>query len=349
MRLAARERAGFYPAPEQAVAHVATFLVPPQGPWSLIDPCAGRGAAARQLAEILRCPPSQQFIVELDEERGRECHAVFPEGKVLAPCSFFGAHISLNSVSLAFVNSPFDSSYDHERVEVAFLRRATEILTPLGVMAFVCPEKQADEYTDVREFFKEWYTDIQTVPFPPDARPFNEVVVFGVKRKQPVSRYTVKWEEIQAPPGHQYHIPPGSGPKTFKKSDPTEPELRAALSASPLRARMQAPSAGKLGRPPLPVSKGHTVLLLAAGNLDGVVQPEGKPPHVVRGTSRKRDFLQSCTTTENEDGTETTRKVFSQKISLVVRTVGLDGVIRTFNDAAEGDEQSPQQESDEES
>src|ERR1700683_4342815 len=104
MRLAARLKCGYYPAPEQAVAHLATFLVPPSGPWSLLDPCAGRGAAARQLAEILRCPPSQQFIIELDEDRGRECHEVFPEGKVLAPCSFFGAHISLNSVCLSYVN-----------------------------------------------------------------------------------------------------------------------------------------------------------------------------------------------------------------------------------------------------
>jgi hypothetical protein len=137
MRLAAREIAGHYPAPEQAVAHLATYLVPPPGPWSLLDPCAGRGAAARQLAEILGCPPSQQFIIELDEDRGRECHAVFPEGKVLAPASFFGCQISLNSTSLAFVNSPFDASYDHERVEVAFLRRATEILMPIGIVAFV--------------------------------------------------------------------------------------------------------------------------------------------------------------------------------------------------------------------
>src|SRR5437870_12391550 len=111
VRLAARETAGYYPATEQAVAHLATYLVPPRGPWSMLDPCAGRGAAARQLATILCCPPSQQFIIELDEDRGRECHEVFPEGKVLAPCSFFGAHISLNSVSLAYVNSPFDASY----------------------------------------------------------------------------------------------------------------------------------------------------------------------------------------------------------------------------------------------
>jgi hypothetical protein len=331
------------------VAHLATYLVPPRGAWSLLDPCAGRGAAARQLATILCCPPSQQFIIELDEDRGRECHEVFPEGKVLAPCSFFGAHISLNSVSLAYVNSPFDASYDHERVEVAFLRRATEILMPGGVVTFICPEAQADEYTDVREFFKEWYTDIRVVPFPAEARPFNEVVVLGVKRKQSVSRYTVQWEQIQAPPGYRYHIPPGRGPLTFKKVDPTENELRDALSASPLRERMQAPPAGKLGRPPLPVSTGHLSLLLAAGNLDGVVQPEGKPPHVVRGTSRKRDFLQSCTTTVNEDGSETTKKVFSQKISLVVRTIGPDGVIRTFKDADEGDQQSPQEESEKES
>jgi hypothetical protein len=217
------------------------------------------------------------------------------------------------------------------------------------LLIFLFSPTCTDEYSDVRRHFAESFESVSIVPFPETARPFNEVVVFGVKRKQAVAYHTVKWEQIQAPPGYQYHIPPGRGPQTFKKVDPTEMELRAALSRSPLRLRMQAPSAGKLGRPPLPVSKGHLAVLLAAGNLDGVVQPEGKPPHVVRGTSRKRDFLQSCTTTANEDGSETTRKVFSQKISLVVRTVGLDGVIRTFNDAAEGDEQPPQEDSAEES
>lgn len=57
MRLAAQVRGGFYPAHEKAVAYAASFLQAPVGdPYSILDPCAGEGAALRQLSELLSCP-----------------------------------------------------------------------------------------------------------------------------------------------------------------------------------------------------------------------------------------------------------------------------------------------------
>jgi hypothetical protein len=202
------------------------------------NPCIGGGARSNPAGPV-RTPEIWSKVLN----KSSECHAVFPDGKVLAPASFFGCHISLNSTSLAFVNSPFDASYDHERVEVTFLRRATEILMPAGIVAFISPEKQADEYTDVREFFKEWYTDLQTVPFPPDARPFNEVVVFGVKRKQPVSHYSVKWEEIQAPPVISTTSHPGPVRKHSRRVSQRSPncELRCPPRRSGCACKRRRP------------------------------------------------------------------------------------------------------------
>ena len=68
----------------------------------------------------------------------------------------------------------------------------------------------------------------------------------------------------------------------------------------------------------------------ASGHLDGVVSPEGKPPHVVRGTSRKREYVADVDETENDDGTTTTKTTIAEKIELMVRTVDLSGNIRTF-------------------
>jgi hypothetical protein len=54
MRLAARMKGGFYPADSQAVSYAATFLRPPaRQPFAILDPCAGEGAAIRQLGELL--------------------------------------------------------------------------------------------------------------------------------------------------------------------------------------------------------------------------------------------------------------------------------------------------------
>jgi len=223
-------------------------------------------------------------------------------------------------------------SYEGGRVEARFLQRGTELLMPGGILALVCPARQVEDtrWGDIPYHFRESYEHVQTVPFPEGHRHFNEVVVFGVKRKQSVDRYKHEWEKIQAPPGTRYHIPPGTGPRVWEKVEPTEPELQRALAVSPLRLRMQSPPAVELARPPLPLGLGHVSLLLASGQLDGVVEADGQPPHVVRGTSRKREYLASCTTTQNDDGSETTKKVISQKIDLLVKTVGLDGVIRTY-------------------
>src|SRR5262249_13340790 len=91
MRLAAQMRGGVYPAPPEAVAHAATFLRPPtHGPCAILDPCAGEGAAIRQLGEALGCPPALTFAIELDDSRAERLRAALPGANVLAPANFFG-------------------------------------------------------------------------------------------------------------------------------------------------------------------------------------------------------------------------------------------------------------------
>ena len=111
--------------------------------------------------------------------------------------------------------------------------------------------------------------------------------------------------------------------------------MRRLLAHSPLRAQLTTPPETPLPSPPLALGVGHVALLLASGQLDGVVQPEGQPPHVVRGTSRKRPYVADVTETANPDGSTTTRTTLSEKIELVVRTVDLSGRLRTLQATTE--------------
>ncbi len=339
MRLAAQMRGGFYPAHEKAVALAASFLRPPtREPFVILDPCAGQGAAIRQLAEILGCPPDRTFTIELDDGRAEALHATLPGARVLAPASFFGCRASLNSFSFVWLNPPFDDAYGGHRVEGQFLCHATDWLMPGGVMALVCPEDVADEYSDTRRHFATYYQNCAIVPFPAAHRPFGEVVVFGQKRP---GRRTDRcggevrptWESVQAPGDFVYALPPSTGPRLFQKVEPTEAELSRLLACSPLRAHLTAPPESPLPSPPLALGVGHVALLLAGGHLDGVVCPEGEPPHVVRGTSRKSEFVSDVTETANPDGSTTTKTTISERIDLVVRTVDPTGAIRTFTEA----------------
>lgn len=337
MRLAAQMRGGFYPAHETAITHAATFLRPPhRQPFTILDPCAGQGEAIKQLGTLLGCPAEMTFAIELDDSRAAAVHAALPGAHVLALASFFGCRASFNSFSFIWLNPPFDHSYGGHRVEEQFLANATGWLMPGGVMALVCPEDVADEYSDARRHFTTYYENCMIVPFPEGCRPFNEVIVFGQKRTRlqvdPYGSNRVSWESVQAPQGFVYPIPPGTGPRVFQKIEPTESELQRMLAQSPLRSHWTVSAEAPLPSPPLALGIGHVALLLASGHLDGVVHPEGKPPHVVRGTSRKREYVSDVTVTDNPDGSTTTKTTISQRIELVVRTVDLTGRMHTFLD-----------------
>jgi hypothetical protein len=338
MRLAAQMRGGFYPAAPEAVAQAATFLRPPErAPFAILDPCAGGGAAIRQFGRLLGCPPSMTFAIELDEDRADKLRAALPEAHVLAPASFFGCRANPNSFSFIWLNPPFDDSYSGHRVEIQFLRHATDWLVAGGVMALVCPQDVVGEYTEARRHLATYLEHCKIVPFPERHRPFQEVVVFGHKRlRVEAAGYgTVDWSSVQEPAHFIYHLPYGNGPRVFEKVEPTERELQRMLAQSALREHLTAPAAAALPSPPLALGTGHIALLLASGHLDGVVQPEDKPPHVVRGTCRKRSYVADVTETENDDGSTTIRTTIAEKIELLVRRVDLSGTIRTF---AEDDE-----------
>jgi predicted RNA methylase len=341
MRLAAQLRGGYYPASPEAVAYAATFLrLPENQPFAILDPCAGEGAAFRQLGGLLNCPPAMQFAIELDDSRAETLRAALPESHVLAPASFFGCHASYNSFSFVWLNPPFDEGFGGHRVEDQFLQSATEWMMPGGVLALICPEDTADEASDVRQHFAAYYDQCRIVPFPEAHRRYREVIVFGHKRNRLRGDpwENIPWEDAQAPDGFVYRIPPGPGPRIFRKVEPTEAELQKLLAASPLRALLHTPPAMRLPSPPMALGIGHVALLLASGHLDGIVQPDGQAPHIVRGASRKREYVADVTETIDPDGSTVTKTTLTERIELVVRTVDVSGRLQTFHETDASEE-----------
>jgi hypothetical protein len=329
MRLAGLVKGGFYPAPDEAVDLVAAALRALAAPFALLDPCAGEGQAVRRLAGLLGCRPAGVHALELDTDRAERLHANLPGARVLGPASCFGCAITPGSFSLVWCNPPYDDHFGGGRVEADFARRATELLRPGGVLALACPESVADRW-DVRRLLLQWYEQVSVRPFPEACRQYHEVVVLGVRRRQPVEYWDADWQAIQAPEGFVYDLPPSDGPRRFEKVEMTDAELTRALAASPLRRLLAEAPAPAVPAPALALGAGHVALLLASGHLDGVVRPAHEPPHIVRGTARKVEYISAVETTENEAGDETVKTTVSQKIQLVVRAVGPDGIIRTF-------------------
>jgi hypothetical protein len=280
------------------------------------------------------------YAIELDDSRAQALKNALPDAHVLAPANFFGCRASRNSFSFIWLNPPFDHAYGGHRVEEQFLQQATEWLMPGGVLALVCPEDVVDEYSDALQHFATYYENCQIVPFPDAQRPFKEVVVFGHKRARPHAGHWHPWEAAQAPADFVYQIPAGAGPRIFQKVEPTEKELQYMLAQSPLRSHLDTPKPFSILSPPLALGIGHIALLLASGHLNGVVHPDGKP-HIVRGSSRKREYVSEVAHIANADGTTSTRTTISERIELVVRTADASGRLQTFLETHSENEEEP--------
>lgn len=337
MRLAAQCKGGFYPADSAAITAACKPLRAPSGKWSLLDPCAGKGAALLQLAEELGCDQSGLHAIELDEGRANDLHVSYTrlgldKAKVLAPASMLGCSVSQGGFSMIWLNPPFDDEIGGGgRVETAFLRKATWWLKAGGILCLVCPEHVATNWT-VREILMQWYDCISIEPFPESVRNYHEVVVYAVKRKTPVKPTDVHWHAIQAPAGTIYRIPESNGPVNFEKSMLTELEMYRALCDSPLQRLFQPPKDLPLASPPLALGAGHRALLLASGQLDGVVAPDGEKPHVVRGTPKKVTYVKSESVNEDDDGNVSTTTVYGERITMIVRVAEQDGTLTTLTE-----------------
>ncbi len=339
MRLAAQAKGGYYAAAPEAVDKALQFLRPPKdGPFNIIDPCCGEGFALKQLADGLGCEPDRVYGLELENYRCESSKALLPDANILGPADYFGSAISLYTFSFVWCNPPFDDQIGGGgRVETQFVERSTDILRADGVLALVCPEAVTANPA-LRRHLMSNYEDLSMTEFPADHRPYNEVIVFGVKRGNQLESgdlWGLKFEDEcpWAEPGTwAYHLPIGRPrPTRFHKTGLTPDELSDAIYASPLHRMLAEHHEPPVRRPPLPLGKGHRALLLTAGHLDGIVTPPDEPPHIVRGTARKVTYVSNVEERENEGGGLDIITTHSQKITLVVRVVDQSGKITTFS------------------
>jgi hypothetical protein len=342
MRLAGQIKGGYYPVPPPAIELLLAHLESPDGPFSLMDPCCGEGRALKQLAEGLGCAPASTYGIELSDTRAEQAAVNLAGCQLLAPASFEGTTISAGSLSAIWLNPPYDDEMGGgARVEYNFLLRATRLLRTKGVLMLAMPERVMRQDRDLQRHIMANYREIGLLRYPDEHRHYDECIILAVKRASAVS---LEHGERFLPETPVYKIPAGAGPARFEKSCLTASEIRRLLAASPLRRTILGEEEeDDTPRPPIPLGVGHTALLVASGQLDGIVRPPDEPPHVVRGTVRKSTYLARVEVKENEKSTSTT-SIYNERIDPIVRIVAQDGEIITLGGQPPEDADQPQEE-----
>ncbi|WP_322507559.1 DUF6094 domain-containing protein [Anaerolinea sp.] len=140
---------GYTPTTHAAIEKIAACLFLPTarfvGNFNLFDPCAGDGSALAQLAELLRkkvSHPSIQNVVtwgiELNPDRAEEAKKKLDN---VLNADFFRTAVSHQSMSLVFLNPPYDNAGGENSVEKRMIMRSLPYLHEDGVIVLVIPDR----------------------------------------------------------------------------------------------------------------------------------------------------------------------------------------------------------------
>jgi 16S rRNA G966 N2-methylase RsmD len=177
VRSIGRQKLGYFPLSSIEADRIRRFLLFSGEERSVLDPCAGTGAA---LARITSDARASRFAVELDAYRAEEA-AKAVDQVIHGNC--FDVHCPVESYSLLFLNPPYDheiSENRNARMERLFLEHTYRWLKPAGVVVLVIPGSRLNECADVLAVHfrdKAIYRLSE-----PEAVRYNQIVLFGMRR-----------------------------------------------------------------------------------------------------------------------------------------------------------------------
>ncbi len=331
MRLEGHMKMGYYPTPPDVTARLRRLVRLPEEAFSVLDPCAGEGVA---LAAFVKGSAAVTYGIELDRRRASRAKSRLDH---VIRSDFFRCRISPKSASLVLLNPPYADD-DDGRLEFSFLRAAHPLLKPGGVLIYLVPQRRLNER--VARVLAANFEKVRVYRFPdPEYDRFRQIAVIGTKRAAPVAvsadglpdcLQDVPSRELKplpARPKAAYDVPPSPAIRVFKSTEIDTEALAQELAASKLgRSEVGSREVGR-DRPPVPLHAGHVALLLAAGELDGVVG-KGKDRHVVRGYVKK-----TVDTTQDEDdrGNQTIRE--TERFEVQIKTLSKSGEIKVLSGA----------------
>ncbi len=177
MRLAGRERLGFYPLPTSEAERIRRCLRFPDQQCSALDPCIGDGAA---FAVITSDKKVLRQGVELDAGRTEQARS---KGSDVIHGNCFDVQSPVESFSLIYLNPPYDFEIGEEksqRMEKLFLEHAHRWLKLGGILVLVVPAKRI---ADCAVLLSIHYRDIRVYRLTePECVRYQQVVLIGIRR-----------------------------------------------------------------------------------------------------------------------------------------------------------------------
>ena len=338
---------GYYPTDSETLSRINQALQFEGKHCRILDPCCGEGAALKEVRDHLadRSEGSiETFAVEYNRERAWEAkkhldHVIHGD---IQDCM-----IGARQFGLLFLNPPYGDKVGDKaqlaaeadgrlRMEKEFYRRTNGLLQFGGVMVLIVPYYTLDK--EFSTWISRHFRDVRVYMAP--EQQFQQAVVFGVRHK-----VTERWAATAAYRDTLKHlVAVGSGdvqaeelPEDWSEqcfSDGQDgryvvPEAREAGKfyivrldgdqladcLGSLRSGLWSQYENVIGqqrawshkRPLCDVSDWHLALLLAAGQVSGVVRSQDGRTFVVRGDTYKDKIVTTSQEAKPKGGVSTVR------------------------------------------
>jgi tRNA1(Val) A37 N6-methylase TrmN6 len=333
VRIHAKLKLGYYPLNQPDACRIGRYLQFSNESASVLDPCAGTGAALCTLADGVN---ARRYGVELDSYRAAEAKRTLDE---VIQGSVFDTHAPVESFSLVYLNPPYDFEIGegkNQRMERLFLEHVGRWVRPGGVLVMVVPY---DRVYECRSVLTPQFRDKTILRLAElEATAYKQVVVFGIRRSRherdklndhavqqanrKLSDLTRRYEDIPRlgdTPDRLYPVPPSPPARLDYRGLPLD-VIEDLVPASPAWRQAQrvthAYRTEFVGRPLTPLHKGHVGLLCTAGLMNGIFG-EGPDLHVAYWESVK---VVDRAEEQEGDGEVTTireKERFSQRLTLL--------------------------------
>ena len=352
---------GYFPTDEETIARVLAALVPgTDKSLRLLDPCCGEGAALAEVHHHLDTLGGSvtSFGIEYNEERAwhskqlltRCIHADVNDCKV-----------SLRAFSLLWLNPPYgdlvgdsersmiNRSGGRKRLEKEFFQRCIHMLQPGGILVLIVPYPVLDEELSI--WISKYCREVSVHAAP--EQQFRQAVILGIKRAratEPEKKVVLtlmqagknlycnsdgQWEEgfnvhCQLPEVWNrtpYEVPASTGGDEVEFSTVRldVKQLEAEVTASPVLwgrfdTLFRTRTDNRL-QPLRKLSDWHLALMLAAGQVAGVVTGISGRVLLVKGDTFKTKSIRQETDVNEETGAVTTTRIATDHFVPMIRAL----------------------------
>lgn len=360
---------GYFPTDEDTLARVLSALSCTENhSIRILDPCCGEGSALAEVGHHLSELGGnvETFGIEYDEERAWHAKQLLSR---CIHADLNDCVVSPHSFSLLWLNPPYgdlvgDSERisesrksDRKRLEKEFSKRCFPMLQAGGILVLIVPYTVLDK--EFSYLISRYFDEVSVFAAP--EQQFRQAVVFGVRRSRVADPDPQVVQTLMQAKENRYQSATGEWvegfvdhcvlPEVFTKTPYAVPatvgkelkfhsvtldqrQLQSEVDLTPLlwsRFSMLFQVGEASRRPPLrKLSNWHLALMLAAGQVSGIVKNRSGRTLLVKGDTHKAKAVRTESEFSDETGAVSETRISTDRFVALIRTIDFTPGSPTF-------------------